>query len=868
MPVHLTYPGVYIEELASGERMITPVATSIAAFVGRAPMGPVDEPLMISSYGDFTRRYGGLTFDYPLSYAVKDFFDNGGSEALLARLFEPVVGDGAARLNFAGAEPMLPEHWLVFAGAAKGAAQIQVSPPDDKSEGEPDVGMKLYLNGDTSQTYVVTGFTPANPAKKIAASVTIAPPLARAFRKCTPLAFAHGPAPSGWSVDSVSGNAVTLTKGTGLPELGQRLVFAKDPTVYTIIAEPVVKGTDPEALQVTLTVTPKPGVVLGSVSISDPVALPMPTDWEIESFDPGTAVSTGTLSLIQGVGEARPGDLFSIGDDPDLYVVTGFRPADAKNPAASLTFASLTGDPVDPEAFCLCCAPSFQRVPPQNMSIKSGGKSGSNSFTYGTGPASSGTVDIGDSFTVDGDATEYVVRYVDANNVVYFLPEAKLDFKPTSALTFAPPLSLVAANPGRWGNRLVAKADTKGINDLTAKPFKEYGLEAADLFNLTLTLNDARGRPISSERYLNLSVKADGKEPYPNRIDRVLHAQSNLARVDRLSAIPPGDGGAAQGIGGDDGGYLSTPTYLGDAGRKTGIYLLNKADIFNLLSIPPDRRIFADVPESEQDLDQVVCQAAAQLCTDRRAFYIVDPPVAWKNKAVQGLLSQIDPQDVGISGENRDGMEVARNAAVYFPRLWKEDILMKSQLALFAPSGAVAGVMAATDVGRGVWKAPAGVDAGLANVRKLEVSLNDDEHGQLNPIGINCLRTFPIIGPVVWGSRTLRGADQFEDDYKYVSVRRLTLFIEETLKRGTEWAVHEPNDEALWSSLRLSVNTFLAGLARQGALYSYHVKCDGETTTQDMIAAGIVNIVVNIAPVKPAEFVVLQIQQTAGTAAA
>ena len=867
MPVQLTYPGVYIEELPSGERMISPVATSIAAFVGRAPLGPVDEPLRISGFGDFTRRYGGLRFDYPLSYAVKDFFDNGGSEALIARLFEPGTGDGVAQLNFSGAAPMLPEGWLLYASATKGSTQLQVSEPNDKAEGEPDVGMTMYLGGDTSQAYLVTAFAPANAAKKTQATVSIAPALGRAFRKCTALSFEHGSAPSGWKLGFVSGTTVTLTGGKGLPELGQRLVFANDPTPYTIIAEPVVKGTDPDALQVTVTVAPKPGLVLGPVGISDPVALPMPADWEIESFDRGSSASAGTLSLINGTGAALAGDLFTIGDDKDEYVVTSFKPADAKNPA-TLAFASLSGDPLDHEVFCLCCAPSFTREPPRNMSIKSGGKSGSTNFTVGTSAASSGTIDIGDSFTVDGDATEYVVRYIDANNVVYFLPEAKLDFKPSSALTFAPPLSLVAANPGKWGNQLIASTDTKGISDTTAKQFKEYGIEAADLFNLTLTLNDARGRVVASERYLNLSVKADGKEtPYPNRIDRVLDDQSDLARVGRLSAIPPGDGAAAKGIGGDDGGYLTTPTYLGDEDQKTGMYLLKKADIFNLLCIPPDRRIFDDVPEAEQELDKVVCQAAAQFCTDRRAFYIVDPPVAWKNKAVKGLLSKIDPQDVGITGENKDGMEVARNAAVYFPRLWKEDILMKSQLALFAPCGAVAGVMAATDVGRGVWKAPAGIEAGLANVRKLEVALNDEENGQLNPIGVNCLRTFPVIGPVVWGSRTLRGADQFEDDYKYVGVRRFTLFVEETLKRGTEWAVFEPNDEALWSSLRLSVNSFLADLARRGALYSYHVKCDADTTTPDMIEAGIVNIVVNMAPVKPAEFVVLQIQQTAGTAA-
>ena len=109
----------------------------------------------------------------------------------------------------------------------------------------------------------------------------------------------------------------------------------------------------------------------------------------------------------------------------------------------------------------------------------------------------------------------------------------------------------------------------------------------------------------------------------------------------------------------------------------------------------------------------------------------------------------------------------------------------------------------------------------------------------------------------------MRGADQLSDDYKYLPVRRLTLYIEESLYRGTHWAVFEPNDETLWSSLRLSVGSFLADLQRQGAFYNYNVRCDGTTTTADDIEKGIVNIIVQIAPVKPAEFVVIKIQQVA-----
>jgi phage tail sheath protein FI len=182
--------------------------------------------------------------------------------------------------------------------------------------------------------------------------------------------------------------------------------------------------------------------------------------------------------------------------------------------------------------------------------------------------------------------------------------------------------------------------------------------------------------------------------------------------------------------------------------------------------------------------------------------------------------------------------------------------------------------MARTDATRGVWKAPAGLDASLNGIRGLQANLTDAENGQLNPLGINCLRTFPTLGSVVWGARTMRGADQLADDYKYVPVRRLALFIEETLYRSTQWAVFEPNDEPLWSQLRLNIGVFMHDLFRQGAFQgqkpgdAYFVQCDSTTTTQSDINKGIVNIIVGFAPLKPAEFVVIYLQQMAGNLAA
>jgi hypothetical protein len=210
------------------------------------------------------------------------------------------------------------------------------------------------------------------------------------------------------------------------------------------------------------------------------------------------------------------------------------------------------------------------------------------------------------------------------------------------------------------------------------------------------------------------------------------------------------------------------------------------------------------------------------------------------------------------------------NAAAYFPRIRASDPLDDFKPRLFAPSGVMAGVLARTDSERGVWKAPAGTGEPISGVQGLDYKLTDDENGVLNPLGLNCLRTLPIYGTVPWGARTLDGADVAASQWKYISVRRLALMIEESLYRGTQWAVFEPNDEPLWAQLRLNITAFMQGLFRQGAfqgttpVQAYLVKCDNTTTVQADIDRGIVNILVGFAPLKPAEFVFIKLQQLAG----
>lgn len=177
---------------------------------------------------------------------------------------------------------------------------------------------------------------------------------------------------------------------------------------------------------------------------------------------------------------------------------------------------------------------------------------------------------------------------------------------------------------------------------------------------------------------------------------------------------------------------------------------------------------------------------------------------------------------------------------------------------------------ARTDRDRGVWKAPAGADATLNGVHELAYALSHAEDAGMNALGVNCLRLFPAFGVVAWGARTLHGADSAASEYKYVSVRRLALYVEESLARGLTWVTFEPNDQALWAQIRSNAGAFMNVLFRSGAFHgvsphdAYFVKCDSQTTTQADIDRGVVNILVGFAPLKPAEFVEIRIQQLAG----
>jgi hypothetical protein len=293
---------------------------------------------------------------------------------------------------------------------------------------------------------------------------------------------------------------------------------------------------------------------------------------------------------------------------------------------------------------------------------------------------------------------------------------------------------------------------------------------------------------------------------------------------------------------------------------------------FNIMCIPD----VALVSYAEQ---ASVIAAAQRFCQARQAFLIVDPPppsAAMTNAWLPGA-NAVPIDDIGTS----DGMTRLQDwaaqlvnpasdaCAVYYPWVQIPDPQNNSVLRFVPPSGSVAGVYATTDSETGVWKAPAGMGATLAGVTGLaDPSITDTVTNILTPQGINSLRTFAGDGPVVWGARTL--ASVSNGDFTYVSTRRLFDFIQQSLQQSFTWTVFEPNGPLLWSSLFVVTNAFMTKLWGYGALFgdnatqAFSVSCDATTTSPADIKAGIVNISIACAPVRPAEFVSLNIPLRAG----
>jgi uncharacterized protein len=298
-----------------------------------------------------------------------------------------------------------------------------------------------------------------------------------------------------------------------------------------------------------------------------------------------------------------------------------------------------------------------------------------------------------------------------------------------------------------------------------------------------------------------------------------------------------------------NGGKHAIVLGLTDLANANGLDALADHE-FNLFCIP--------TALNDPDVAPELHAAAYDLCVEKRAVYLVDPPVSWSSAS--------DPVRAAVDGARRLFAE-GKNAALYFPRVNLEDGAAQG----FSPSGAIAGFICRNDAARGVWKAPAGEAAALMGVAALAAPPRRNEREALNAAGINSLMQSSGQAPVIWGGRTLAGRDGAASDWKYLPVRRLALFIETSVARGLSFTVFERNDERLWAIVRDSAVRFLQGLFRQGAFQgqapreAYFVRCDQTTTVPEDIINGRLVCEIGFAPLKPAEFVILRISaKTAG----
>lgn len=440
-------------------------------------------------------------------------------------------------------------------------------------------------------------------------------------------------------------------------------------------------------------------------------------------------------------------------------------------------------------------------------------------------------------FFLNGGSQAYVVRVADDAAA-----KSEANFGSNGA-------KVKARNEGSWGDDLRVRISSLSGNNFDLVVERVLAGETKANMNAKI---------VASEKYVGLSTHiSDARSVY-----EVIKESSELIEID-ISGLAQG----ATSIAGlanttEASGVYGSLISLGsgaDSGALDadliidGMNLLEKVDLFNILCLPI-------AGETLNDHADTVYASAKLLCEKKRAFLLVDIPV------------DQDHSEINTYKETLGSNIKSKNAALFFPRVTIADPLNSYRPKSIPVSGSIAGLFSRIDGTRGVWKAPAGVEAVINGIVKLDEEITDDQNGLLNPKGINCLRRFPVYGTINWGARTLVGSDQEGSEWKYIPVRRLALYIEESLFRGTKWVVFEPNDEPLWAQIRQSVGAFMMDLFRQGAFQgstpsqAFYVRCDGTTTLPLDRERGVVNVEVGFAPLKPAEFVVLKFQQIAATA--
>lgn len=867
MPVTPTYPGVYIEEIPSGVRTITGVATSIAAFVGYFTRGPMDEAVQIFNMGDFEREFGGLNSQSEASYAIQQFFLNGGTEA-------SVVRTASGEVRPASVEILDSEGGLALAIAARQSGtwgdnlQINIDYPTPVSDNRFTMTVSLVETVNSqpviARSEVFNGLT-TSTVMDVVNDEFLGSKLVRVTAVGN-----DRPAQTGTVSGDLSGfSAITSPKrqlnvkigsASGITRLSDAPTLLSDARAYL---EQAIRAARPDLRAFSQATV---SIVDNSLRI-----LAGPTDARNRVIFLETEINDSTAERLGLVSEVRLQGILSanLSEVDSLSSVSGDLNIEIGDSDVTLTLNlsevnDLDGvrDVIEEQIHAANNTEAFENArvityrnedtSEERLIVLAGIAETSVVFTPVPGNDDSQSLMDNLGLSSSGGSPP-------AASIVALVSDQILN----ASRVVAGDCVDVAFGEEENSSATVVIASSANTLEAIAVELETAMRDAADA-NASFT--DARVASYESGAsglgqlviLSGVAGESVGITPFvlqDNTFEELNLNENAIANVQSYVLGGEAIGDTAQGDGtrGDDGDPPDALALI------AGIEALQTVDLVNILCIPRASLVTGDEALPAEAATAVLVNAK-NFCEDRRAFLLVDTPSGIKE--VQAVKDWLD--NLLMAGLR------SRNAALYFPRVSIPDPLNDFKLRSVGASGTIAGLYARTDSDRGVWKAPAGTEATLNNVFRLDKTLTDPENGTLNKVAINGLRTFPIYGSICWGARTLDGADDIGSEWKYVPVRRLALFMEESLFRGLKWVVFEPNDEPLWAQIRLNVGAFMNTLFRQGAFQgttpreAYLVKCDKETTTQDDINRGIVNILVGFAPLKPAEFVFIKLQQLAG----
>jgi phage tail sheath protein FI len=806
MPVQVSFPGVYIQEVPSGVHTITGVSTSIGAFIGRASKGKMNKATRILSLADYVRNFGAPHPMSDLANSVKLFFANGGTDCYVIRIANGGAPASATLRTMGGAAA------LVVTANAEGRWGDTVRLEVDYNTQNPDETFNLRVIYEennvavTSESFPNLSMNPASP-------------------RFAPSFVTQSSELIGMTVVGALGINTLANSFPGF-SLGRRTLNSLGNTltdVNTLIGN---LANAPVATRRSKF----------EISVNDSAFQPV-------DLNPWAPASNAEADIVAEFTTKINTALLSLSPAPTVTVAIASAGA---NIGRLLTITAANGDQ---SSVRVRSAAANDIAAALMLGVDQGGIEPARYSNFRPAPTAT-FLPLG-VLATPGDLTVL-------NNVSDFqqnvLTSMTID---GTAIPFAGATSLqTRAATDRWFQSAIVPGSPSDNNDGVREKLKI----------IAAAINNTAGLPYRAEVWgYHLAIIARGGpfSQLPTISLTPANATTNLllnplvgARNGRQYTLGASGGGpfSTAGAGGNDGNAPLVADYLGDPVTQKGFHALDPVDIFNLMVIPADGQV------SEADYLNVI-GPASNYCAEHRAFLLIDGPASWSSNGRPKVVEDTTKIDNDVRKKVNK-----INSAVFYPRLIFNDLGLNKPI---GPAGAIAGLVARIDSSRGVWKAPAGTEADLRNINGIEVTLTDLENGVLNKLGVNCSRSFPT-GFVNWGARTMDGSDDFGSEWKYIPIRRLALFLEESLFRGTKWVVFEPNDEPLWAKIRLNLNAFMTSLFRQGAFQgstpdkAFFVKCDGETTTQNDRNLGIVNIEVGFAPLKPAEFVIIKIQQIAG----